>query len=185
MVGCCGLLNIKTNRGFTIVELLIVIVVIGILAAITVVAFNGVQDRANNTKIKSDLSQFQRAILAARSSAGELPLKDITVSTNTASNCVNLPSDANMADTASAAACWSSYASALNRISIASGINIRDLKDPWGRPYFLDENEQEGTLNPPCGAGKDSLGAFPRPRLQGVWTVMANTQYQIPYITPG
>lgn len=34
------------DRGFTIVELLIVIVVIGILAAITIVAFNGVQERA-------------------------------------------------------------------------------------------------------------------------------------------
>lgn len=37
------------QRGFTIVELLIVIVVIAILASITVVAFNGVQQRANNT----------------------------------------------------------------------------------------------------------------------------------------
>ena len=45
---------IQTNKkqsGFTIVELLIVIVVIGILAAITIVAYNGVQNRANNTKI--------------------------------------------------------------------------------------------------------------------------------------
>jgi prepilin-type N-terminal cleavage/methylation domain-containing protein len=38
------------QKGFTIVELLIVIVVIGILAAITVVAFNGVQQRAENQK---------------------------------------------------------------------------------------------------------------------------------------
>lgn len=36
--------------GFTIVELLIVIVVIGILAAITIVAFNGVQERTRNAK---------------------------------------------------------------------------------------------------------------------------------------
>lgn len=43
--------NIKKQSGFTIVELLIVIVVIGILAAITIVAYNGVQNRANNTKI--------------------------------------------------------------------------------------------------------------------------------------
>lgn len=39
----------KDQKGFTIVELLIVIVVIGILAAITIVAFNGIQNRANAT----------------------------------------------------------------------------------------------------------------------------------------
>lgn len=37
------------STGFTIVELLIVIVVIGILAAITLVAYNGIQSRANTT----------------------------------------------------------------------------------------------------------------------------------------
>lgn len=45
----------KQQTGFTIVELLIVIVVIAILAAITVVAFNGIQGRAADTAVQSDL----------------------------------------------------------------------------------------------------------------------------------
>lgn len=39
----------KRHHGFTIVELLIVIVVIAILAAISITAYNGIQQRANNT----------------------------------------------------------------------------------------------------------------------------------------
>ena len=43
------------QQGFTIVELLIVIVVIGILAAIVIVAYNGVQNRARATQYQTDV----------------------------------------------------------------------------------------------------------------------------------
>lgn len=41
------------QRGFTIVELLVVIVVIGILAAITIVSYNGITTRANTASAQS------------------------------------------------------------------------------------------------------------------------------------
>jgi prepilin-type N-terminal cleavage/methylation domain-containing protein len=52
----------RSNTGFTIVELLIVIVVIGILAAITIVAYNGIQNRARVATTTSALSQATRKL---------------------------------------------------------------------------------------------------------------------------
>jgi len=49
-------------RGFTIVELLIVVVVIAILAAITVVSYNGIQNRTHDTAIQSDLRNFGQKV---------------------------------------------------------------------------------------------------------------------------
>lgn len=56
------------KTGFTIVELLLIVLVIGILVAITVVAYNGVQKNAAEKAVQSDLdnvsTEMQRAQLA-------------------------------------------------------------------------------------------------------------------------
>ena len=53
------------QTGFTIVELLIVIVVIAILAAITIVSYNGITQRAIDSSLQSDLRNAQNTIFVA------------------------------------------------------------------------------------------------------------------------
>lgn len=52
----------KNKNGFTIVELLIVIVVIAILASVTVVTFNGTQQRATFSKYQTELKSIVKAL---------------------------------------------------------------------------------------------------------------------------
>jgi prepilin-type N-terminal cleavage/methylation domain-containing protein len=65
------------GSGFTIVELLIVIVVIGILAAVTIVAYNGIQQRAVQASIQSGVRQAGQLIGQAQTLEGQYPA-DIT-----------------------------------------------------------------------------------------------------------
>lgn len=55
-------MTIKNTKGFTIVELLIVIVVIGVLATIAIVAYNGIQTRARAAAVSSDLSNSSKKL---------------------------------------------------------------------------------------------------------------------------
>lgn len=71
------------KRGFTIVELLIVIVVIAILAAITIVAYNGIQTRSNNAKTLQAATAFVKAAKLYEVDHGELPHTSTTATLNT------------------------------------------------------------------------------------------------------
>lgn len=63
----------STSNGFTIVELLIVIVVIAILAAISIVAYTGVQGSARFSAYRSDIQAINKAILMYHAENGFYP----------------------------------------------------------------------------------------------------------------
>ena len=63
----------RRTVGFTIVELLIVIVVIGILAAITIVAFNGIQTRSKNTQTINAMASYVKLLNLYKADHGTYP----------------------------------------------------------------------------------------------------------------
>lgn len=65
----------KMTRGFTIVELTVVIVVIGILAGIAIVGYSAAQRKAQDTAVQTDLEQIadQFDIFRTRSSTDSYP----------------------------------------------------------------------------------------------------------------
>lgn len=67
-----GKLNVR-YRGFTIVELLIVIVVIAILAAITIVTYNGITQQAIESALKSDLKTNATGLEVDKTLDGSYP----------------------------------------------------------------------------------------------------------------
>lgn len=81
------------QKGFTIVELLIVIVVIGILAAITIVAYSGITARANTTKAQTNATSAQSVAEAFNADNGRYPGLTADFTSNpAASPSTNLPS---------------------------------------------------------------------------------------------
>ncbi len=87
----------RRNGGFTIVELLIVIVVIGILAAIVIIAFNGVQNNAYDTSVKSNLTAAAKTLelYKAESESNIYPIDDTELVTMTSGSKYKIKINAN------------------------------------------------------------------------------------------
>lgn len=83
-------------QGFTIVELLITIVVIGILASITIVAFNGMQNRATDARRVAAIDAVEKAMHIYKAEHGTFPIDwmdEVDLEVTTPFTCIGEPSD--------------------------------------------------------------------------------------------
>ncbi len=63
----------RKEKGFTIVELLIVIVVIGILAALVITTFSGIQRKARDSERQTDINAIHGQVEAFYAQNGRYP----------------------------------------------------------------------------------------------------------------
>lgn len=85
----------RKEQGFTIVELLIVIVVIGILAGLVITTFTGIQQKARNTERQTDIKAIQSHLEAYNAQNGFYPtLANMNDTAFRASNLKGLDADA-------------------------------------------------------------------------------------------
>ena len=60
---------LKNRKGFTLVELMVVVVIIGILAAIAVPVYNKTTDKANQSAVEANLRTIDGAIMQYQASS--------------------------------------------------------------------------------------------------------------------
>lgn len=155
----------RKQEGFTIVELLIVVIIIGILSVLVIPNLNKSKDRAKSAKAKGDIDTFIKATVAARIDSGNVNLRTITGVSWSANGCYNR----DLRNVPTSDSCYINWNNALTKVidAVHGGVNGLDMaRDPWGSPYLLDENEGE-QIATPCrydslvSAGPDGRSGSP------------------------
>ncbi|MBL8030058.1 MAG: prepilin-type N-terminal cleavage/methylation domain-containing protein [Candidatus Doudnabacteria bacterium] len=122
--------TLPENPGFTLIEILVVVSIIGLLASIAMVGLRNARTRALTTRVSADLVQIQKQIDVTRLR------RNATVLQITGSGCSDCASRntkviSNFANMATLQSSWRQLGF------------VDSPMDPWGTPYLIDENELE------------------------------------------
>jgi general secretion pathway protein G len=139
------------KTGFTIVELLVVIVVIGILAAITIVSYGGVTNRANVSAVSAELASISQQLRLDQVITGAYPAT-LAVANN--GNGVNLHSGSSSFYASNNVSTPISFCLAITKNNTTYKINEDSVISPGNcQSYGLVMNVDAGDSDSYPGAG--------------------------------
>ncbi len=136
----------RKQEGFTIVELLIVIVVIGILAALVVTTFTGIQQKARDTERQTDIKAIHGQLEAYYAQNGSYPaLAEVNDATWRSTNMKGLDTEALKDPKGSAATLASSVSSTAYGYTVTPSTCTTAAADCTG--YTLSADLESSTTN--------------------------------------
>ncbi len=135
-------LDKKRNRGFTLIELMVVIAIIGLLSSVVLASLSSARNKAKYSKTKVEQGSFIKAVVVARGETSK------TLLGITGSGCSRCACSGDLRNISESTSCYINWINALSDVQdatdgIVSGFDMMK-RDPWGSPYLLDENEGEG-----------------------------------------
>jgi general secretion pathway protein G len=130
----------KLEEGFTLIEIMVVILILGLLATIVVQSLRGATDKAKRTKAEADISELKTALDRYYLDNGYYPTTDQSLQA-----LVSQPTSGRVP---------ANYEE--------GGYIERVPLDPWGNPYFYQSDGNSyvlksfGADGKPGGTGKDA-----------------------------
>ena len=154
--------NINNKKGFTIIELLVVISIIGLLSTISVVSLNGARIKSRDAKRVSDVDNIKKAIELYYDDKGEYPVALSPISLGTTNTLVLC--DGGFKATSSSSDCplGKIYMGKIPRNPTPNGIEYTYTSITSSDNYNLAYSLEQGTASLPSGYnvfgdGEDTL----------------------------
>jgi prepilin-type N-terminal cleavage/methylation domain-containing protein len=165
---------LKSPRGFTIIELLVVVAVIGVLMSLLFPAVQGALDAAKKAQAKNDVVQIATAIVAFDTEYGRLPSSNAmpqTVDTNILGALT--ASDTNMNPRGII------FLEVLNYRNGKGGILNNVFVDPWKNPYYvaLDVDNYDNHVGVSTNGSTGSNAVVMKK--VGVWNANTNLRQRV------